>query len=81
LAVYAGITTPTWLAVSLSLFALPVTSIAKGYWRNYCDRRDAEAQGAVLIPQLQDKWPGGLSIIAAIANGLKTGYPGKFFCA
>jgi hypothetical protein len=43
-----------------------------GRWRVYRDQRDAAANGAVLVPQVQE---GGLSTIAALTNCLARGYP------
>jgi hypothetical protein len=39
--------------------------------------RDAAARGAVPIPEAYDKWPGGWSLMTALA---KTEYPGPLDC-
>lgn len=73
---YSAATTPTWLAIPVALFTQLVFIFVKGQLRVYRDKRDAEAKGAVMIPQIQK---GGLATIAAMAKSAVSGYPGRYF--
>jgi hypothetical protein len=73
---YLGVATPVWLTIITALSAQLILLAVMSHWRAYRNRSDAVANGAVLVPQVQDS---GLSTISAMVESLKSGYPGGCF--
>lgn len=74
---YLGYEVPNWAFVVASLLSLPVALAGTIYYNEYAIRRDAAANGAILVPKVEDWTPGGLRSMAAAVSNLKVGYPGK----
>ncbi|KAJ7924700.1 cytochrome P450 monooxygenase pc-3 [Mycena leptocephala] len=66
---------PLWSRVLAALIAQPIGVILVYWYNEFQHARDAASRGAVPIPVIQDKWPGGLSQVAAM---VKSEYPGDF---
>ncbi|KAJ7887589.1 cytochrome P450 [Mycena olivaceomarginata] len=66
---------PLWSQLLAALLAHPVLTILAHFYMTFRNARDAAARGAVPIPEAYDKWPGGWSLMTALA---KTEYPGDF---
>lgn len=65
---------PLWSRVLAALIAQPIGVILVYWYNEFQHARDAASRGAVPIPVIQDKWPGGLSQVAAM---VKSEYPGQ----
>jgi hypothetical protein len=48
--------------------------VAAGRWKLYRDRMNAAANGAVLVPEVQES---SISIITALMKSISSGYPGE----
>ncbi|KAF7343941.1 hypothetical protein MVEN_01682900 [Mycena venus] len=66
---------PVWSCVVAALIAQPVGVVITYIYKEFQYARDAASRGAVSIPAVYDKWPGGFSLIAALR---KSSYPGDF---
>ncbi|KAJ7368901.1 cytochrome P450 [Mycena albidolilacea] len=66
---------PLWSQLLAALLAHPVLTILAHFYMTFRNARDAAARGAGPIPEAYDKWPGGWSLMTALA---KTEYPGDF---
>ncbi|KAF7356180.1 hypothetical protein MVEN_00949300 [Mycena venus] len=70
---------PWRIRVLAALMALPA-SVVLGYISSECQRaRAAASRGAVQMPVVYDRLPGGLSVLAALRKSFATGYPGDCF--
>lgn len=67
---------PTWLSVVISLLAQPFALSVVYLCRKHLATKDAHTRGAVIMPQVQDKWPGGLTLLSELLTSFKDGYPG-----
>ncbi|KAJ7321640.1 cytochrome P450 monooxygenase pc-3 [Mycena albidolilacea] len=66
---------PLWARILAAVLAQPAGVIVGHLFQEWRYARDAASRGAVQIPAVPAKWPGGLSLIAAMK---KTSYPGDF---
>jgi len=76
LLLYLGVAIPAWLTILMALSAQVMFLVAMSYWRVHRNWSDAAANGAVLVPRVQD---GGLSVIATMVKNVTSGYPGWCF--
>ncbi|KAF8075855.1 cytochrome P450 [Lyophyllum atratum] len=74
-----GTSIPGWLVRVSALLSRPAYLIISHFWSEVSKRAEARRRGALVVPQVDDPWPGGLSIIAAMVKNFKTGYPGDIF--
>ena len=75
------ISIPLWLQIILCLLSLPATFTISVIYKDYVDKKDAHAMGAVLPPMVKTRWIGGLDTLFKIAQNFKTGYIGlKALC-
>jgi hypothetical protein len=65
---------PLWARVLAAVLAQPAGVIVGHLFQEWRYARDAASRDAVQIPAVLAKWPGGLSLIAAMK---KTSYPGQ----
>jgi hypothetical protein len=73
---YLGIDFSNYVLICASIVALPLALLITVVYSDYANNRDAAALGAVLPPQVRDKWPGGLSLLSRFIDNFKRGYPG-----
>jgi hypothetical protein len=73
-----GIDLPIRALVVLLVLSFPAYLFFSALYAEWVDRRDAAAHGAVLPPQVYDKWPGGFGLLLKSVRNHKEGYPGKF---
>ncbi|KAF8219014.1 cytochrome P450 monooxygenase pc-3 [Tricholoma matsutake] len=73
LIVYLKVATPTWFAILITLSTQLIFLVAAGRWKRNFEQRDAAANGAILVPQVQG---GGLSNISLMMKNRASGYPG-----
>ncbi|KAF7343938.1 hypothetical protein MVEN_01682500 [Mycena venus] len=66
---------PVWSCVLAALITQPVGVVITYIYKEFQHARDAASRGAVSIPAVYDKWPGGFSLIGALR---KSSYPGDF---
>ncbi|KAF7344028.1 hypothetical protein MVEN_01692300 [Mycena venus] len=66
---------PLWSRILAAIIAQPVGLVVTHLYRKFRYARDAASRGAVQIPVVRDKWPGGLSLIRQMT---RTAYPGDF---
>ncbi|KAJ7031138.1 cytochrome P450 [Mycena alexandri] len=66
---------PLWSRVLCAVVAQPVLAY---FYNEYQQARDAASLGAMRIPVVYDKWPGGLSLISKMVKSFNEGYPGDF---
>ncbi|KAK7060019.1 cytochrome P450 [Favolaschia claudopus] len=66
---------PSWICVAAAVVAQPVGVAISYVLREIHYARDAASRGAVHIPTVPDKWPGGLSLIEAMKKSV---YPADF---
>ena len=71
-----GIDFSNYVLICASIVALPLALLVTVVYSDYANNRDAAALGAVLPPQVRDKWPGGLSLLSRFIDNFKRGYPG-----
>ncbi|KAF9468760.1 cytochrome P450 [Collybia nuda] len=71
-----GIQLPIWAFILPLALSLPVTLTLKVLYAEYVNRKAAAIRGAVLPPQVYDKWPGGISLLMKSVRNHKEGYPG-----
>ncbi|KAL0949003.1 hypothetical protein HGRIS_009102 [Hohenbuehelia grisea] len=66
------VSTLTWVVAYIVSLPLALTlSVFYGDWR---DAKEARKHGAVLAPQVYDKWPGGLTMLGDLIENFKFGY-------
>ncbi|KAF8164800.1 cytochrome P450 monooxygenase pc-3 [Crassisporium funariophilum] len=70
---------PIWAVVIACFFSLPVAIVLRAQYQDFADRRAAAAHGAVLPPQVHDKWPGGIGLLLHSIHNFQNGYPGEMF--
>lgn len=73
-----GATTPQWRVILLALLTRPFYSFVLLFWNSYAISSDARRNGAQLVPQVRDPWPGGMSLVSAMVKSFKSGYPGWY---
>ncbi|KAF8160351.1 cytochrome P450 [Mycena galopus ATCC 62051] len=66
---------PLWGRVVAALIAQPVGLVFSHFYHEFQFAREAASRGAVPIPVVHDKWPGGLSLVASIRA---EAYPADF---
>ncbi|KAJ7755198.1 cytochrome P450 [Mycena metata] len=66
---------PLWSRVLGTIVAPPIVAYV---YNEYQQAREAASLGAVRLPVVYDRWPGGLSLISKMAKSFKEGYPGDF---
>jgi hypothetical protein len=71
-AFYFTVTPSTWLAVLVVLSTQVTSLIAVALWERYRDRRDAAANGAVMVPQVQER---AITMVSALVKNVCSGYP------
>ncbi|OJA07921.1 hypothetical protein AZE42_03680 [Rhizopogon vesiculosus] len=71
-----GVSLPEWSRIPAYILSFPVLFTCTVLATNYHDRRQAALRGAVLPPMFPSTWPGGLDVLAALAQNFKTGYMG-----
>jgi len=64
---------PSSLIIASTVLARPFLLIVTRYYTIWANNRAAAANGAVLAPEVQEST---FSIISALTNGIKFGYPG-----
>ncbi|KAF8892245.1 cytochrome P450 monooxygenase pc-3 [Infundibulicybe gibba] len=76
---FSGLDFSGWSLVAAYVLCLPIAFITSVLWSDYQVPRKAVAHGAVLPPQVYDKWPGGLSLLLKLIENFKNGYPIETF--
>ncbi|OAX41096.1 cytochrome P450 [Rhizopogon vinicolor AM-OR11-026] len=71
-----GVSLPEWSQFHAYTLSFPVLFTCTVLATKYHDRRQAALRGAVLPPMFPSTWPGGLDVLAALAQNFKTGYMG-----
>lgn len=67
---------PRWTFVLIALLTVPAQVIFGTIWKEWADRREAEAMGARLAPRVQGKSLGNFDVLKELMDYWKTGYPG-----
>ena len=75
--VYLDISTPTWLQVLSLLASLPAGFAARMYLRWFMLLREARLAGAVLVPTVKSRVPGGFDLLRKFRRGERTSYIGE----
>lgn len=70
---------PDWAISVACVLSLPITLFLKVQYKRWKIRREAAAHGAILPPEVKDKWLGGVGLLVDTLKEFKTGYPGTFF--
>jgi len=68
---------PQWLFILAAALAFPFAFSFNVLYKLYADERDAAARGAVLPPQVLDKYIGDLGTLSRILAQGRNGYTGK----
>ncbi|KAJ7839256.1 cytochrome P450 monooxygenase pc-2 [Mycena olivaceomarginata] len=68
-----------WISVLAAFAVQPILFGLSILYTSAAERIDAKKRDAVAIPQIPDRWPGGLTNVAFIGKRLRTGFPGDFF--
>lgn len=76
---YFGFHVSKYIVLLMCLLALPVALLVSVMYDDYLNARHANGLGAVMPPQVRDRWPGGLSLLAKGLRHAKAGYPGRVF--
>ncbi|KAJ7208982.1 cytochrome P450 monooxygenase pc-3 [Mycena pura] len=67
---------PLWSRVAAALLAQPAGVFLSDLYEEHRQARDAASRGAVRMPVIHDKWPLGLSVLSALKESVRSGYPG-----
>ncbi|KAJ7216076.1 hypothetical protein GGX14DRAFT_562515 [Mycena pura] len=67
---------PPWSRVAAALLAQPAGVFLSDLYEKHRQAGDAAASGAVRMPVIHDKWPLGLSVLSALKESVRSGYPG-----
>ena len=59
------------------LLSFPAALVLSKTYQDYTDRKNAELNGAVLPPKLEDWTPGSLRLLGVLVKNFNTGYPGQ----
>ncbi|KAF9041455.1 cytochrome P450 monooxygenase pc-3 [Panaeolus papilionaceus] len=70
---------PDWAISVACVLSLPITLFLKVQYKRWKIRREAAAHGAILPPEVKDKWLGGVGLLVDTLKEFKTGYPGDVF--
>ncbi|KAJ6624157.1 cytochrome P450 [Mycena sp. CBHHK59/15] len=73
---YLEVSLPTWACLLSFLLSVPIALTVKVQYKDYINRRDAAALGAVLPPEIPASY-GGISTVLEAVRDLATGYPGE----
>ena len=75
---HTNIDIPDWAIPVAIVLSLPVALTAKVQWQLFKDRRGAARFGAVLPPDIPDRYglPGGLGFVISSGEEVAVGYPG-----
>jgi hypothetical protein len=66
-----------WLVAITAILSSPLSIAVSISWRAFSDRWNAHSKGAVLPPMVPSKRFGGLDLLAALAENIKSGYLGE----
>ncbi|KAG5735396.1 Cytochrome P450 52A3 [Termitomyces sp. T112] len=64
------------VAIASALLFNPVFLFASYVWNVHSASAEARRTGSLMVPQVHDPWPLGLSLMAAMVKSFKSGYPG-----
>lgn len=67
----------SWVPVLAAVIVQPIVFALGLLYTNIAAWRDAARRGAIPIPQIPDRWPGGLTNLGLLGKMLKSGYPGR----
>ncbi|KAF5371946.1 hypothetical protein D9615_008111 [Tricholomella constricta] len=74
-----GASIPCWFIALSALLSRPAFLLVCHFLSEMSNWVDARRKGALMVPRVYDRWPGGLSIVAAMVKNFKTGGPGDVF--
>ncbi|KAK6996014.1 glycosyltransferase family 39 protein [Favolaschia claudopus] len=66
-----------WLVISAALLAQPVIYCLDLLYTKVTTFVDMKRRGAIPIPRIQDRWPGGFATLALLGRRLNSGYPAE----
>ncbi|KAJ7461739.1 cytochrome P450 [Mycena galericulata] len=69
----------SWVPPLAALLVQPILFALSLLYAHILEWRDAVKRGAVAIPRIPDRWPGGLTNLSLLGKGLKSGYPADTF--
>ncbi|KAK0458672.1 cytochrome P450 [Desarmillaria tabescens] len=71
-----GLSLPLWQSLAVPLFLHLLFGLSRSWFKNLAIRREAAAQGALIVPSLQES---SISIMRRIVHSVKDGYPDEAF--
>lgn len=77
---HVDIKLPIWALILPLVLSLPVALSFKVLYSEYANKRDAATCGAILAPQVYDRWPAGIGLLMKSVRNHKEGYPGRLDC-
>lgn len=78
LGTFSNVSMPILLQLSLCLASFPLALACSVVYANFRDKRQAAMNGAILAPRVPSKWPGGLDLLLASTQNLRSGYMGMY---